>query len=293
MILAGGTMQPFADLEQQLFHRLPESVLRTHSYGHIVPPANLLPLALTMTPEGRPLTFTLGTRATPEMMGALVRARAGGRGVQDVCVGGMAGLAVHSAQCVQPAILRRTAYDTQCEECAVIRTVCAHSSPPPPRQGSLLLELCGRVPDGLIVFVPSFQYESELVAHWEARAAHTRVPCPHTHPCPPHSSRCRARSWQANGTWAALGDRKKLFREPREAVDLDTLLAEYAAAIEASYGDAGWNGGAGGGGGGLGASGAAACTKGRVVAARPSPRGALLISVVGGKMSEGKISCVT
>ena len=90
VVLAGGTMQPFADLEQQLFHRyasaarlctepsttfhdlpptfqrasadlpwplhsLPAGRVRSVSYGHIVPPANLLPLVLPTGPTGTPL----------------------------------------------------------------------------------------------------------------------------------------------------------------------------------------------------------------------------------------------
>ncbi|KAL1503232.1 hypothetical protein AB1Y20_011288 [Prymnesium parvum] len=175
LVLAGGTMQPFADLEQQLFHLLRKPRLRTHSYGHIVPPRNLLPLALTRTPSGDPLTFTLASRASPPMMAAL---------------------------------------------------------------GALLLDLCAIVPDGVIVFIPSFQYEAQLVAHW-----------------------------QADGTWGALAQRKRLFREPREACDVDALLAAYSAAIDSSYE---------GGGGGHHTE--------RVAA---PPRGAVLLSVVGGKMSEG------
>ena len=39
-------MQPFADLEQQLFRREGPGRVTLRSYGHIVPPENILPLAL-------------------------------------------------------------------------------------------------------------------------------------------------------------------------------------------------------------------------------------------------------
>ena len=39
--------------------------------------------------------------------------------------------------------------------------------------GRGLLALCHVVPDGVVVFVPSFGYEEQLVAHW---SAHTGAP---------------------------------------------------------------------------------------------------------------------
>ena len=100
--------------------------------------------------------------------------------------------------------------------------------------GRVLLDVCARVPDGVVVFVPSFGYEEELVGHW-----------------------------QASGLWARLGQLKALYREPREASELDKLLKAYSATIEASFGEQPAGGRAHG------------------------SRGALLLSVVGGKMSEG------
>lgn len=94
VVLAGGTMQPFSDMEQQLFYRLNKERLHAHSYGHIVPRENLLPLALSHTFSGDPLTFTLATRTSPTVMTAL---------------------------------------------------------------GKFILELCTIIPDGIIVFIPSFQ----------------------------------------------------------------------------------------------------------------------------------------
>ena len=96
--------------------------------------------------------------------------------------------------------------------------------------GATLLSLCAEVPDGLVMFVPSFQYEEQLVARWQ-----------HT------------------GLWSRLSSLKTPFREPRAAADLDECLKRYAAAIAANDG----------------------------TAAAGAPRGAVLLSVVGGKMSEG------
>lgn len=83
--------------------------------------------------------------------------------------------------------------------------------------------------------------------------------------------------WQANGIWAAIGQKKHLFREPRDANDVDELLAAYSKAIESSFDCEG-----------VGYDHQECCTiKERVTATRKHPRGALLLSVVGGKMSEG------
>jgi chromosome transmission fidelity protein 1 len=109
--------------------------------------------------------------------------------------------------------------------------------------------------------------------------------------------------WQASGVWAQLGRLKRLYREPREASELDAVLKSYAAAVEATFGpddddddddDDGQQrqrqqllqaGGTGtGSAGDAGASGGG--TSGGGGRTRPKG-GALLLSIVGGKMSEG------
>jgi chromosome transmission fidelity protein 1 len=87
------------------------------------------------------------------------------------------------------------------------------------------------VPQGMVVFVPSYSYEEQLVARWEE-----------------------------TGLLKRIGKRKVVIREPRGAGKLDTVLDAYAKAC-------GGDGGDGGGGG--------------------ATTGGLLLSVVGGKLSEG------
>lgn len=76
------------------------------------------------------------------------------------------------------------------------------SPPPPPLKPAVPTT----VNPGLVVFVPSFAYEQQLVSRWTS-----------------------------TGLWSRLGRVKHLFHEPREASELDQLLREYAAAIEANF----------------------------------------------------------
>eukprot|EP00899_Mesostigma_viride_P006276 jgi/Mesvir1/1564/Mv25078-RA.3 len=99
--------------------------------------------------------------------------------------------------------------------------------------GRLLLNVCRVVPDGVVCFVASYAYEDALVA-----------------------------AWKRTGTWDAIEAKKKIFREPRGAADVDAILSAYQDAIQSTQQDAENPGATGKG-------------------------GALLMSVVGGKMSEG------
>lgn len=90
-----------------------------------------------------------------------------------------------------------------------------------------MLNLCNIIPDGLVVFFPSYAFEEQ---------AYT--------------------TWKAAGLIDKFSTKKRVFREPRGGkIPVETILQQYAAAITDSRG-------------GLGG-------------------GALLLSVVGGKMSEG------
>jgi chromosome transmission fidelity protein 1 len=116
--------------------------------------------------------------------------------------------------------------------------------------GKLLLHVAGVVPDGVVVFVPSFQYEAQLVARWES-----------------------------TGLWARLDAVKKTFREPRAAADVEEVLAAYSDAIDRARG--------------LPvaqrqpASTASEAGAGAQPGGNAGRTGPLLLSVVGGKMSEG------
>ncbi|KAL1919516.1 uncharacterized protein VTP21DRAFT_2209 [Calcarisporiella thermophila] len=91
--------------------------------------------------------------------------------------------------------------------------------------GLILVNLCAWIPDGVVVFFPSYSYLSLVLARWSE-----------------------------TGVRARLEKRKKLFTEQRDSSD--TLLRDYSLAIEQT--------GAGTG-----------------------QTGAMLLCVVGGKMSEG------
>lgn len=92
--------------------------------------------------------------------------------------------------------------------------------------GRALLNICTIVPDGVVVFFPSYSYLSEIIKRWEV------VPSP-----------------GEKSIWQRLESKKALFRESKEA-GVENVLTEYAQAIDTG-------------------------------------KGGLLLSVVGGKMSEG------
>ena len=98
--------------------------------------------------------------------------------------------------------------------------------------GMTLLNVSTVVPGGVVVFLPSYRYEASLT-----------------------------RRWRETGTWAALGRRKGLHREPRESGDAERCLERYAREATGGGGRTAWSG------------------KGK--------KGAILFCVVGGKMSEG------
>lgn len=93
--------------------------------------------------------------------------------------------------------------------------------------GRALLNICTVVPDGVVVFFPSYSYLSSILARWSAP--------------PPNSG--------DKNIFDRLSAKKTLFQESKET-GIDTILQNYAAAID-------------------------------------SGKGGLLLSVVGGKMSEG------
>lgn len=91
--------------------------------------------------------------------------------------------------------------------------------------GRTLLNICSVVPDGVVVFFPSYGYLDRVVSRWKTSES------------------------GATNIWTRLGAKKVLFREKKDQ-GFEEVLGDYAKAID-------------------------------------SGRGGLLLSVVGGKMSEG------
>ncbi|POS72055.1 hypothetical protein DHEL01_v209554 [Diaporthe helianthi] len=104
------------------------------------------------------------------------------------------------------------------------------------RLGQALLNICSVVPDGVVVFFPSYGYLDEVIEVWKAPLG----------------------ADGANPLWERLQEKKALFRESKGGSS-EEVLAGYSEAI----------------------LGAGQTTDGK------QPKGALLLSVVGGKMSEG------
>jgi chromosome transmission fidelity protein 1 len=69
--------------------------------------------------------------------------------------------------------------------------------------GRLIVNFSRAVPEGIVVFLPSYNYEAHIQRHWEA-----------------------------SGVLAALAKHKRVFREPRGAGDTEALLKDYALAID-------------------------------------------------------------
>jgi chromosome transmission fidelity protein 1 len=86
--------------------------------------------------------------------------------------------------------------------------------------GQSILEVCKRVPSGVVIFLPSYSYEAHLV-----------------------------RRWKATGIWDDLVRQKKVHREPKNSQQVEAVLEAYSRDAQSA--------------------------------------GAMLLSVVGGKMSEG------
>jgi chromosome transmission fidelity protein 1 len=95
--------------------------------------------------------------------------------------------------------------------------------------GRAVLNICALVPDGVVVFFPSYGYLDTVIRRWEVVLEQGRPPI-----------------------WQRLGVKKEIFRESKDTKVSggEDVLSEYARAIDAN-------------------------------------KGGLLLSVVGGKMSEG------
>ncbi|KAK1360168.1 DNA helicase [Heracleum sosnowskyi] len=99
--------------------------------------------------------------------------------------------------------------------------------------GLLLCNLVTVIPEGIVVFFSSFDYEGQVYD-----------------------------AWKASGIVARITKKKRIFREPRKSTDVETVLKEYKETIEA-----------------------VSC--GNIKHDLTSYTGAILLAVVGGKISEG------
>ncbi|KAB2612824.1 ATP-dependent RNA helicase DDX11 [Pyrus ussuriensis x Pyrus communis] len=98
--------------------------------------------------------------------------------------------------------------------------------------GRLVCNLVTAVPEGIVVFFSSFDYEGEVYDAWEA-----------------------------SGILERIKKKKRLFREPRKSTHVESVLKEYKETIETLSSGGGKE--------------------------NPSQSGAVLLAVVGGKISEG------
>ncbi|KAJ3733285.1 helicase C-terminal domain-containing protein [Lentinula guzmanii] len=71
VIIAGGTMSPISDVQNQLFSHLPPERMTSFSCGHIIPPENVLTVAVTKGPSGRELDFRAGKQGDPRVLADL------------------------------------------------------------------------------------------------------------------------------------------------------------------------------------------------------------------------------
>ena len=105
--------------------------------------------------------------------------------------------------------------------------------------GRLVVNACAASPGGVVVFFPSFSYADQVYARWGT-----------------------------TGLLRTLGERKKVFREPRTAGEVESILEEYAACIQEG-------------------NSTKIVTNFGKAQAKKRCTGGVLLCVVGGKLSEG------
>ncbi|KAL3840893.1 hypothetical protein ACJIZ3_025484 [Penstemon smallii] len=166
VILAGGTLQPIEETKERLFPSLQLDQLPFFSCSHIIPPKNILPIAVKHGPSGQSFDFSYKGRGSSTMIGEL---------------------------------------------------------------GLLLSNLSTVVPQGVVVFFSSFDYEAKVY-----------------------------NSWKASGILSRIMKKKRIFREPRKSTEIEAVLTEYKETVDS-----------------LSTNNLTSCN------------GAILLAVVGGKISEG------
>ncbi|KAG0091144.1 DEAD H (Asp-Glu-Ala-Asp His) box helicase 11 [Podila epicladia] len=119
--------------------------------------------------------------------------------------------------------------------------------------GQALVNLLNLIPDGVVVFFVSYSYMTQIMTRWQQK---------------PNNSA------DSSSIMDRIRARKTVFVEPKESKDADRILREYHDSIHVEPEH--------------GANPAMASFAGRGGSVgRPGPKGAVLFSVVGGKMSEG------
>ncbi|KAK8044073.1 hypothetical protein PG993_004097 [Apiospora rasikravindrae] len=120
--------------------------------------------------------------------------------------------------------------------------------------GISILNICTAVPDGVVVFFPSYGYLEEVVAVWGGGADSTQ----------PQQKQQQQQNTAPPSVWSRLQSKKAVFRESKGGSS-DDVLAQYSEAI----------------------LGSGSSDPSKPASQQPKTNGALLLSVVGGKMSEG------
>lgn len=116
--------------------------------------------------------------------------------------------------------------------------------------GAAILNVCSVVPDGVVVFFPSYGYLDEVIEVWQAQDV--------------------AAGSHVKPLWDRLGSKKAVFRDAKGSSS-EEILRDYSEAILGRDRD----------------NSKPATATNTSGGGTPGPRGGLLLSVVGGKMSEG------
>lgn len=120
--------------------------------------------------------------------------------------------------------------------------------------GRFISNICTVVPGGVVVFFPSFSYADQVYQRWKT-----------------------------TGILSGMSSKKKVFQEPRAAGDVESILEEYSSIIHAAIQGDGVTG--------TSTSSSSVAAASITHSTSPLPRsmltGALLLSVVGGKLAEG------
>ncbi|TDL22084.1 DNA repair helicase [Rickenella mellea] len=165
VILAGGTMSPFADFTTQLLPRIVPDRMSLFSCDHVVPAGNIQCITIPKGPSGKELEFKYNRKDDKSLLEEL---------------------------------------------------------------GQVMFNLVNIVPAGMVVFFPSYAFLEKVKV-----------------------------AWKENGLLMRLTAKKKLFFEPRDSANVESVLREYYNAVHSTEVDG------------------------------HSKGGAIMLAVVGAKLSEG------